>query len=123
LSIIAISLLHEVKFIFKYLVICVLAVFAMVNSAHAQTKSDKIFNIIYSQTDGTFSVKILTPNANIDKIIVMNLIGRKMKEQQYQGQDIIYFTDIADMPSGIYVVILKDKNEKVLDSAKLILSK
>jgi hypothetical protein len=54
----------------------------------------------------------------------MNLIGRKMKEHIYLiGEDVVTFTDLSDFPNGIYIVLIKDKNEKIMESAKLVLSK
>jgi hypothetical protein len=108
----------------KY-ILCIVAInFAAHTTTTAQLKQEKMFSVFYTQFDGSFSVKILKPNPEIDKIVIMNLIGRKMKEQLYvTGQEIITFTDLTEFPNGIYIVLIKDKNEKILESAKLVLSK
>jgi hypothetical protein len=116
--------LLQVRKTFKYLLIVVLVFISNITITTAQLKPEKIFSVFYTQLDGSFSIKILKPNPDIDKIVIMNLIGRKMKEQLYvAGQDIIKFTDLSDFPNGIYIVLIKDKNEKILESAKLVLSK
>jgi hypothetical protein len=81
-------------------------------------------SVYFNPGSNGFSVKITEPNNQIDKIVVMNLIGRELKSKEYvSGQDIINFTNLDEMPNGIYVVIVKDKNNKIIDSAKLVISK
>jgi hypothetical protein len=81
-------------------------------------------SVLYSSGSNSFSVVVSGADLIADKIVVMSLIGRKMKEQQYvKGQDIYKFYDMSDFPNGIYLVLVKDKNDKIIDTAKLIINK
>ena len=52
----------------------------------------------------------------------MNLIGRSVKEKTYTlGEEYVIFNDLAMLPSGLYVMLAKDKTGKLLSSVKFYL--
>lgn len=63
--------------------------------------------------------------SEVDKVEVMNLIGRKMTEQTILDRTSteITFNNISEMPQGIYMVVAKDKFGKIVQSAKMVVNR
>jgi hypothetical protein len=60
----------------------------------------------------------------VQKIEIRNLIGKKIQEKEFPiGSDQIYFDEIDANPNGVYIVLAKDANGKVLEISKFILNK
>jgi hypothetical protein len=61
----------------------------------------------------------------IHKIEIVNVIGKKIREQQLldKSTNELYFNDLADVPQGIYLVIARDENGKVIQSNKFMIEK
>jgi hypothetical protein len=61
----------------------------------------------------------------VDKIEIINLIGRKVTEQKIIDKNAteITFTNLNTMPAGIYMVVTRDKYGKIVQSAKMIIDK
>ena len=60
----------------------------------------------------------------VDKVEIVNIIGRKVTEQSIIDKSTteVVFTDLGDMPKGMYMVIARDKSGRIVQSAKLILN-
>ncbi|MFM2387411.1 MAG: hypothetical protein RL660_2168 [Bacteroidota bacterium] len=105
----------------QHITILLAAIMLMINSV---AYAGNTLNVFYSSGSNSFSVKVSTTDDSVDKIVVMSLIGRKIKEQLFvKGQEIYTFSDMSDMPNGIYIVLIKDRNDKILGSAKLVINK
>lgn len=61
----------------------------------------------------------------VNSLEIINLIGRKLTEQTIIGKTTtdVSFTDLNEFPKGIYMVIARDKYGKIIQSAKMILTK
>jgi hypothetical protein len=98
-----------------------LAALLLVNNV---VMASNTLSVLYSSGSNSFTVQVTAADDVAERIMVMSLIGRKLKEQQYvRGQDKYTFTDMSDFPSGIYLIVLKDKNGKIIDTAKLVINK
>lgn len=62
---------------------------------------------------------------DVSSLEIINLIGRKITEQTIIGKNTtdISFTNLNELPEGIYMVIARDKYGKIIQSAKMILNK
>ena len=117
------TLLYTVRKIFTYIL---LLLFIGINSnsiAIAQTSgNDKMFEIQHNQGTDVVKVKVFGAQPNLDKFILMNLIGRSVKEKTYTpGEEYVIFNDLAMLPSGLYVMLAKDKTGKLMSSVKFYL--
>ena len=117
------ALLYTVRKIFTYIL---LLLFIGINSniiAIAQTSgNDKMFEIQHNQGTDVVKVKVFGAQPNLDKFILMNLIGRSVKEKTYTlGEEYVIFNDLAMLPSGLYVMLAKDKTGKLMSSVKFYL--
>ncbi len=117
------GLLYTVRKIFTYIL---LLLFIGINSnsiAIAQTSgNDKMFEIQHNQGTDVVKVKVFGAQPNLDKFILMNLIGRSVKEKTYTpGEEYVIFNDLAMLPSGLYVMLAKDKTGKLMSSVKFYL--
>jgi len=61
----------------------------------------------------------------VDKIEIINLIGRKIAEQKIIDKSAteITFANLNNIPEGIYMVVTRDKYGKIVQSAKMIIDK
>ncbi len=61
---------------------------------------------------------------SVDKVEIVNIVGRKVTEQSIIDRNTteVVFTNLGDMPKGMYMVIARDKSGRILQSAKLILN-
>lgn len=61
--------------------------------------------------------------AEVNKIEIINLIGKKITEQTIIDKNAseIIFSNLNELPKGIYIVVTRDKFGKILLSAKMIL--
>lgn len=96
-------------------------------SLHGMAAGDdtKLFSLypVPLKTNRLF-VHINNTSASINTIELRNLIGKKMQEKTFPaGSDEIYFDDMDTYPNGLYVVLAKDANGKVLEINKFILNK
>ncbi len=72
----------------------------------------------------TLFVKLNQTGSGINRIELRNLIGKKMQEKSVlSGTDEIYFDDLLAYPNGVYVVIAKNNDGKVLEISKFILNR
>ena len=59
----------------------------------------------------------ITEIDGVEKILVFNLVGRKMKQFQGIAKDKRYF--IGDLPRGMYLVQMLDKQSKVITTRRI----
>lgn len=52
-----------------------------------------------------------------------NFIGKKLQGAPTDGRSVVKFTDMLQYPEGVYVVIIKDKNGKFIESRKFTIAK
>jgi len=60
----------------------------------------------------------------VDKVEIVNIIGRKVTEQSIIDKSTteVVFSDLGNIPKGMYMVIARDKSGRIVQSAKLILN-
>jgi hypothetical protein len=51
------------------------------------------------------------------------LVGKKLQEKTMIGGKNIIFQDMDIYPNGLYVIIAKDVNGKILETSKFIINK
>lgn len=61
----------------------------------------------------------------VDKVEIVNLIGRKITEQVIIDNNTteITFNDLGDFPEGIYMVMARDKSGKIIQSSKMVINR
>jgi len=70
------------------------------------------------------TIKLNNFNSGIARIELRNLIGKKLIDKPFPaGSDEVYFEEMDSYPNGVYVVIAKDGNGKILETSKLIINK
>lgn len=60
-----------------------------------------------------------------DRLEIINITGKKVLEQRLidPNANEFNFSNLNNLPSGVYFIAAKDKDGKMLQSAKLIISK
>lgn len=131
------------KRLYKYHILSLVVFFLFVAmgvanfSAHAQqkknneksttiTNQEKTLTIYPVPVTTTVHIRIsqaLRPD--IEKLEIYSLIGRKLTEQSIIDPNTtdISFTNLNQYPSGIYMVIARDKYGKIVKSAKMVIDK
>lgn len=72
----------------------------------------------------TLSVKINFSGTGITKIELRNLIGKKIEEKEiFPNTEEVYFYGVDSNPDGVYIIIARNANGKVLEISKFILNK
>lgn len=63
--------------------------------------------------------------SEVEKVEIVNLIGRRLSEQVIMNKQTteISFTNLNEMPQGIYIVIARDKFGKIVQSAKMVINR
>ena len=56
-------------------------------------------------------------------IELRNFIGKKLQALTCDGKKDLEFTDMRQYPEGVYVVLVKGKNGKIIESAKFLIAK
>lgn len=56
-------------------------------------------------------------------IELRNFIGKKLQAVRCDGKSEVEFTDMRQYPEGVYVVLVKDKNGKIFETAKFTIAK
>lgn len=107
----------------RFLLVVLCFGFLPMQTCMAKPPAEKIIQVLYTSNTSFLTIKILQSNSGIVKFEIANLIGRPVKQKLYEGPDErIVINDINDLPNGIYIILAKDKNGKILDSAKFILN-
>lgn len=70
------------------------------------------------------NVQINFRDAGVASVELRNLIGKKIQEKQLpSGVNLVSFENMDMNPNGIYIVLAKNANGKVLEISKFILNK
>jgi hypothetical protein len=89
----------------------------------AAPPTEKFIQLLYTPGNSSIIIKIIAPNSQITKIEIANLIGRSVRSKPYNNvDDKITMSDLSDLPNGIYLVLAKDKDGKIVDSSKFVLT-
>jgi hypothetical protein len=90
------------------------------------TNQDKMLTIYPIPANNRVNVRISASlRTDVDKIEIINLIGRKMTEQTIIDSNTteIAFNDLGDFAQGIYMVVARDKSGKIIQSAKMVINR
>lgn len=105
-------------------------VYAQQNNNTEKTRSitnqEKTLTIYPVPVTTTVHIRIsqaLRPD--IEKLEIYSLVGRKLTEQSIIDPNTtdVSFTNLNQYPSGIYIIMARDKYGKIVKSAKMLLSK
>lgn len=129
--------IYNIPFIFSIFCCCIMLFCGMMtNTAVAQQKNspedmtitnqDKTLTVYPVPVKTTVHVRIspaLRPD--IDKLEIISLIGRKITEQSIMDPNTtdVSFNNLNQYPSGIYMIIARNKYGKIIKSAKMIIDK
>jgi hypothetical protein len=112
----------KVRKLFTYLLIILALAIGPMPISMAQSTADKMFEVQHNQGADIVKVKVFGNQPNLDKFILMNLIGRNIKEKEYKiGEEFVIFSELATLPTGLYVILARDKNGKLISSVKFYL--
>ncbi len=64
------------------------------------------FNIFPNPSNGTFTIQTNQLNSEGYKLVIQNILGETIKEQQLTN--FITFVDLDNQPAGIYVIVITD---------------
>lgn len=123
------------KLIYKLSSLLTLIAFMGLGSVDATAQSTE--KTIITNQDRTITVFPIPANTNVnvrlsaslrsevDKVEIVNLIGRKLAEQTIIDRSTIdiTFTNLSEMPQGIYMVVARDKGGKIVQSAKMVINR
>lgn len=94
------------------------------NGKRIITNSEKVITI-YPIPAKTVAYVRISPalQSDIEKIEIVNLIGKKVAEQTVIDKNIseYIFNNLNEYPKGIYIIITRDKYGKIVQSAKMII--
>lgn len=129
--------IYNVPIVFSVFGFCIMLFCGMISmSAVAQQKNnpegmtitnqEKTLTVYPVPVKTTVHVRIspaLRPD--IDKLEIISLIGRKITEQSIIDPNTtdVSFSNLNQYPSGIYMIIARDKYGKIVKSAKMIIDK
>jgi hypothetical protein len=89
-----------------------------------RASDDKLIQVRYIPGSPNLILKVNDVNSGIAQFEILTLIGRKIKIIKYQkGDELVTIQDINDFPEGIYIIIAKDVNGKILSSTKINIAK
>lgn len=90
------------------------------------TNQDRTITVYPMPVKNVAHIRLSTAlRLEVDKIEIINLIGRKITEQTLIDKSTteISFANLDQYPQGIYMVVARDKFGKIIQSAKLIINK
>lgn len=70
----------------------------------------------------TVGMKSMTAS-KANTVELRNFIGKKLQAANSDGKSVVKFNDMLQYPEGVYVIIIKSKNGKFLESRKFTISK
>lgn len=113
-----------------FIVACMLGIYIPVNAQQDNKKfisNESIEITTYpNPVINVLNIK-LSPalRQQVYKIQIVNIVGKKIREQQVLDRNTtdVAFSDLDDVPQGVYLVIARDEFGKVLQSNKFMLSK
>jgi hypothetical protein len=90
------------------------------------TNQDKTITVFPIPANNIVNIRLSSSLRNdVDKVEIINLIGRKLTEQTIIDKNTtdITFNNLGDMPQGIYMVVARDKSGKIIQSAKMVINR
>lgn len=90
------------------------------------TNQDRTITVYPIPANTSVNVRLSASLRNeIEKVEIINLIGRKLTEQTIIDKSTtdITFNNLGDMPQGIYMVVARDKGGKIVQSAKMVINR
>ncbi len=123
------------KLIYKIAFLLILAGVALVHpdAAFAQNGEKNVISnqertiVVYPTPANTVATVRLSSSLRneVSKIEIVNLIGRKIDEQSVFDKNTTEFTfnNLGSAAAGIYMVVARDKVGKIIQSAKMIISR
>lgn len=90
------------------------------------TNQDRTLTVYPIPANNRVNVRISTGlRADVDKIEIVNLIGRKVSEQTIIDSNTteIAFNDLGNFAEGIYMVVARDKSGKIIQSSKMVINR
>lgn len=71
----------------------------------------------------TLTVRPTSTYTNIATVELRNLVGKKLQEKTIVSGGDAVFQDMDTYPNGLYVIVAKDANGKILETSKFIINK
>lgn len=90
------------------------------------TNQDKTITVYPIPANNVVSIRLSASLRNdVEKVEIINLIGRKLTEQTIIDKSTtdVTFTNLGEMPQGIYMVVARDKGGKIIQSAKMVINR
>ena len=90
------------------------------------TNQDRTLTVYPIPANNRVNVRLSSAlRQEVDKVEIVNLIGRKLTEQVIIDNNTteITFNDLGDFAEGIYMVIARDKSGKIIQSSKLVINR
>lgn len=85
---------------------------------------EKLIEVLYQAGSADLIVKINDLNSDIDQLELTTLLGRKVKIIKYtKGEEKVRLQSVTDFPDGIYVVVARGTNGKILATTKITIAK
>jgi len=104
----------------KFYIVILLAFFSLQLLAK---DDDKLFSLWpVPLTSDVLTVKI-SSHTTIATFEIRNLVGKKLQEKKYSGEDELVFTDMSLYYNGIYVVVARDAKGKIVETLKFTISR
>lgn len=102
------------------------AAFAQNGERNILSNQDRTLVVYPTPANTTATIRLSPALRNeVSKIEIVNLIGRKIDEQSVFDKNTSEFTfnNLGSAASGIYMVVARDKFGKIVQSAKMIISR
>jgi hypothetical protein len=90
------------------------------------SNQDKTIAIYPVPANNMASIRLSSAlRSEVSQVEIINLIGRKLAEQPLMDKNTsdIVFTNLNELPEGIYMVVARDKFGKIIQSAKMIINR
>jgi len=90
------------------------------------TNQDRTLTVYPIPANNRVNVRLSSAlRQEVDKVEIVNLIGRKLTEQVIIDSNTteITFNDLGDFKEGIYMVMARDKSGKIIQSSKLVINR
>lgn len=90
------------------------------------TNQDRTIKIYPVPANSVVNISLSPALRNeVDKVEIINLIGRKITEQTILDRSSmnITFNNLSEVAQGIYMVVARDKYGKIIQSAKMVINR
>jgi hypothetical protein len=109
---------------FTYTLVLILASLLAYPYSGKASGDDKLIEIQYVSGSPDLFVKINDLTSDIDQLEITTLLGRKIKFFKYtKGEERVRLQGANELPDGIYVVVARGSNGKILATSKITIAK